>query len=83
MSVFTPASLLIALALNAPAFWSAFQNPSADLTGVLLHFVAAAIVIGLCLKGLRQVVLHYVSGGGRRLAPLAVEAIAMDETNER
>jgi len=83
MSIFTPASLLIALALNAQAFWSVFQHPNTDITAVLLHFVAAALVVGLCLKMLRQVVMHYVSGGGRRPTPLVVEAIAMEETNQQ
>lgn len=66
MNLVSPLSLLFGLVVSAPALVEVYDDPSADVTTALLHFVVATLVAGMALRALRGIVLHYARGGGRR-----------------
>jgi hypothetical protein len=61
MLSFIPLALVVSLILNAPALWDAFNNPQADLFGILTRLVLVTVLAVLVLSVANRVLAHYLA----------------------
>jgi hypothetical protein len=61
MIALLPLAMVIALIFNAGSFINAFQDPEADLFGVLIQFVLITFMITVILNIGNRILAHYLA----------------------
>jgi len=61
MLTFIPLALVVSLIVNAPALWDAFNNPQADLFGILTRLVLLTVLAVIVLSVANRVLAHYLA----------------------